>query len=212
MSLFSWLFCVSNPAKPSKSFRFTERCPLIRLHVCTQLHLQYSGKAQQWKLHLMFLSYLAMLAASVVQRQRAGLWNPSPRVQAQPKPLDFSGRLSHVAYLRHVKEPESVRMEVAAFGPNCRPFLAQVVPPFTTRVSGGETWQCKQERLKTRVCTISLRLQCIRGHQPPDPITYIHIYLAMLIEILRDILRCTFRVISSYIGTQKEYRKTLLFL
>ena len=29
-------------------------------------------------------------------------------------------------------------MEVAAFGPNYRPFLAQVVPPFTTRVSGGD--------------------------------------------------------------------------
>ena len=28
----------------------------------------------------------------VVQRQRAGLWYPSPRVQTQPKPLDFSGR------------------------------------------------------------------------------------------------------------------------
>ena len=41
---------------------------------------------------------------------------------------------------------------------------AQVVPPFTTRVSGGDTWRCKQERLKTRVYTISLRLQCIRGH------------------------------------------------
>ena len=24
-----------------------------------------------------------------------------------------------------------------------RPFLAQVVPPFTTRVSGGDTWRCK---------------------------------------------------------------------
>ena len=24
-----------------------------------------------------------------------------------------------------------------------RPFLAQVVPPFTTRVSGGDTWLCK---------------------------------------------------------------------
>ena len=47
------------------------------------------------------------------------------------------------AYLRHVKEPESVCAEVAAFGPNYRPFLAQVVPPFTTRVSGGDTWRCK---------------------------------------------------------------------
>ena len=67
-----------------------------------------------------------------------------------------------------------------------RPFLAQVVPPFTTRVSGGETWLCKQERLKTRVCKISLRLQCIRGHQPPGPyhntiqyntMQYIHTYI-----------------------------------
>ena len=78
-------------------------------------------------------------------------------------------RLSHVAYLRHVKEC----VEVAVFGRNYRPFLAQVVPPFTTGVSGGDTWRCKQERLKTRVCTISLRLQCIRGHWPPGPY-YIH--------------------------------------
>ena len=71
--------------------------------------------------------------------------------------------MSHVAYLRYVKEPESVCVEVAAFGQNYRPFLAQVVSPFTTRVSGGDTWRCKYERLKTRVCTISLSLQCIRG-------------------------------------------------
>ena len=49
------------------------------------------------------------------------------------------------------------------------PFLTQVVPPFIIRVSGGNNWRWKQERLKTRVCTISLRLQCIRGHQPPGP-------------------------------------------
>ena len=34
-------------------------------------------------------------------------------------------RLSHVAYLRHVKEPESVFVEVAAFGRNYRSFLAK---------------------------------------------------------------------------------------
>ena len=39
--------------------------------------------------------------------------------------------------------PESVCKEVAASGRNYRPFLAQVVPPFTTRVSGGDTWRCK---------------------------------------------------------------------
>ena len=32
-------------------------------------------------------------------------------------------------------------MEVAAFGRNYRLFLAQAVPPFTTKVSGGDTWQ-----------------------------------------------------------------------
>ena len=48
-----------------------------------------------------------------------------------------------VAYLQHVKETENVCVEVAAFGRNYRPFLAQVVPPFTTRVSGGDTWRCK---------------------------------------------------------------------
>ena len=41
------------------------------------------------------------------------------------------------------KKPESVCVEVAAFGPNYRPFLAQVVPPFTTTVTGGDTWRCK---------------------------------------------------------------------
>ena len=70
----------------------------------------------------------------------------------------------HVAYLRHVKEPESVCVEVAAYGRNYRPFLAQVVSPFITRVSDGDTWRCKYERLKKRVCTLSFRLQCIRGH------------------------------------------------
>ena len=57
-----------------------------------------------------------------------------------------------------------VRVEVAVFGRNYRPFLAQVVTPFTTRVCGEDTWRCKYERLKTRVCTISLRLHCIQGH------------------------------------------------
>ena len=55
----------------------------------------------------------------------------------------FLRKGSKAAYLRHVKEPESVSVEVAAFGPNYRPFLAQVVPPFTIRVSGGDTWRCK---------------------------------------------------------------------
>ena len=56
----------------------------------------------------------------------------------------FGGEVKpFVAYLRHVKEPESVYVEVAAFGRNYRPFLAQVVPPFTTRVSGGDTWRCE---------------------------------------------------------------------
>ena len=34
-------------------------------------------------------------------------------------------------------------VKVAAFCLNYRPFLAQVVPPFITSVSGGETWRCK---------------------------------------------------------------------
>ena len=45
--------------------------------------------------------------------------------------------------LRHVKERESVCMEVAAIGRNYRPFLAQVVLLLTIRVSGGDTWRCK---------------------------------------------------------------------
>ena len=71
-----------------------------------------------------------------------------------PKFADFSGRKNpQHAFLRngskavcpmsHVKEPESVCVEVAAFGRNYRIFLAQVVPPFATRVSGGDTWRCK---------------------------------------------------------------------
>ena len=32
-----------------------------------------------------------LLAASVVQRQRAGLWYPSSRVRTRPKPSDFQG-------------------------------------------------------------------------------------------------------------------------
>ena len=87
-------------------------------------------------------------------------WYPSSRVQTRPKPSYlFSGRKKNpqhaflrkgskavcpnVADLRHVKEPDSVCVEVAAFGRNYQPFLAQVVPTFTTRVSGGETWRCK---------------------------------------------------------------------
>ena len=41
------------------------------------------------------------------------------------------------------KKPESVCVEVAAFGRNYRLFLAQVFPSFTTRVSGGGIWRCK---------------------------------------------------------------------
>ena len=67
----------------------------------------------------------------------------SGRKNPQHAFLRKGSRLSNVAYLRHVKEPESLCMEVAAFGRNYRPFLAQVVPPFTTRVSGGDTWRCK---------------------------------------------------------------------
>ena len=58
--------------------------------------------------------------------------------------VELSGQKNpHFAYLRHVKEPESVCVVVAAFGRNYRPFPAKVVPPFTTRVFGGDTWRCK---------------------------------------------------------------------
>ena len=36
-----------------------------------------------------------------------------------------------------------------SFRQNYWPFLAQLVPPFTTRVYGGDIWRCKQELLKT---------------------------------------------------------------
>ena len=48
------------------------------------------------KLHSCRLSLLqkleSIIAASVVQRYRAGFWYPSSRVQTLPKPSDFSGR------------------------------------------------------------------------------------------------------------------------
>ena len=71
------------------------------------------------------------------------------------KPSDFSGRkkiLRTPSFGREVKPfvpcrifavCKRVCVEVAAFGRNYRPFLAQVVSPFTTRVSGGDTWLCK---------------------------------------------------------------------
>ena len=37
-------------------------------------------------------SELLHIAASVVQRQRAGLWYPSSRVHTRPKQLDFQGK------------------------------------------------------------------------------------------------------------------------
>ena len=72
--------------------------------------------------------------------------NPAEAVGFFRARLPSEGKLSHlshVTYLRHVKEPESVRVEVAAFSRNYQPFLTQVVPSFTTKVSGGDTWRCK---------------------------------------------------------------------
>ena len=63
--------------------------------------------------------------------------------------------------LRQVKDPWMLRGSRAFSGKIHQPFLVQVVLPFTARVSGGDTWRCKS---LTRVCAISLRLQCIRGH------------------------------------------------
>ena len=40
------------------------------------------------------------------------------------------------------KRPVILCLDVAAFCRNNRPFLAQVVPPFTTKLSGGDTWRC----------------------------------------------------------------------
>ena len=75
------------------------------------------------------------------------------RVQTRPKPLDFSGRKnpqhaffrkgSKAVDLRHVKDPWMLRGSRAFSGKIHQPFLAQVVPPFTTTVSGGDTWRCK---------------------------------------------------------------------
>ena len=87
-----------------------------------------------------------------------GLWYPCSRVETRPNPSDFSGRknpqyaflrkgrkavcpMSHICGMK--KNPIVDGVAVAAFGRNYRPFLAQVVPPFTTRFSGGDTWRCK---------------------------------------------------------------------
>ena len=51
--------------------------------------------------------------------------------------------LSHVVDLRHVKDPWMLRGSPAFSGKIHRLFLAQVVPLFTTTVSGGDTWRCK---------------------------------------------------------------------
>ena len=55
-----------------------------------------------------------------------------------------SARLpSDAVDLQHVKDPWMLRGSRAFSGKIHRPFLAQIVPPFSTRVSGGDTWRCK---------------------------------------------------------------------
>ena len=82
----------------------------------------------------------------------AGLWYPSSQVQTR------------IFQDEKILSTPSVRREVKPFVPcrrftackrslnftwklgisrHFRPFLAHVVPPFTTRVSGGDTWRCK---------------------------------------------------------------------
>ena len=84
-------------------------------------------------------------------------------------------------------------MDVAAFGRNYRPFLDQVVPPFTTRVSGGDTWRCKWERLKTKVCTVSCSASggITRGTLPHNVIVLKNLHVIARCEVLRaEVFNC----------------------
>ena len=79
------------------------------------------------------------------------VWNPAEatgffRAKKSSARLPSEGkksRLSHVVDLQHVKDPWMLRGSRAFSGKIHRSFLAQVVPSFTTRVSGGDTWWCK---------------------------------------------------------------------
>ena len=64
------------------------------------------------------------------------------RAKKSSAPFPSEGKescLSHVVDLRHVKDPSMLRGSRGFSGKIHRLFLAQVVPPFTTRVSGGDT-------------------------------------------------------------------------
>ena len=104
-------------------------------------------------------------------KRRAGLWYPSSRVQTRPKPSDFSGRkkfLSTPSFGREVKPFVPCRIFAACKRTRkcirgSRSFLSKL-PAFSFLLSLLGSLAVQVERLKTRVCTISLRLQCIQGH------------------------------------------------
>ena len=80
--------CISDPAQSG----FVNNIDSNRSRICKVL--QYSTK-QRVRLGFKFVNmrnYHPILAASVVQKQRAGLWYPSSRVQTRAKLSDFSGR------------------------------------------------------------------------------------------------------------------------
>ena len=63
------------------TFRQSDPLCLLRIHCIEALS---SACVQNTR-----IVYIYIYAASVVQRQRAGLWYPSSRVQTRPKPSDF---------------------------------------------------------------------------------------------------------------------------
>ena len=88
----------------------------------------------------------------------AGLWYPSSQVQTRPKPSDFSGRKNpqHASFGGEVKPSVpccrftackrflNATWKSGISGKTHRPFLAHIVPPLATRISGettsGESW------------------------------------------------------------------------
>ena len=115
------------------------------IHVDSYRVLQYCGMVQKRRLLWSRGSVLAFgtqvrgfkpgRSRRIFQGEKRILSTPSFGREVKP--------LSHVVDLRHVKDPWMLRGSRAFSGKIHRPFLAQVVPPFTTRVSGGDTWRYK---------------------------------------------------------------------
>ena len=134
-------------------------------------------------LRINYDSYRLFKAASVVQRQRAGLWYPSSRVQTRPKPSDFSRAkkiLSTPPFGREVKpfvpcrrftscKSLHVTWKSGIFRQNSQAISRPSSSSFHYQ---GLCWRHLAVQVgttKDQGCKIRPRLQCIRGHQPPGP-------------------------------------------